>query len=113
MNTKTREALETLDTAARQIVELFAKKYYNYDLEADYVYAIADDPIGVWGVGDEFWDFNNIVTALRYDADEGTLYDWYYEIYADGNKQFISLKLWLKGVRPKGLGGCEQAEAKK
>lgn len=109
MDSKTRSALESLDTAARRAVDIFIKKYYD---EA-YAYAIADDPIGVWGIGDEFWNFNDIVTALQYDADESTLYDWYYEIYADGNKQFISLKLWLKGVRPKGLGGCEQAEAKK
>lgn len=113
MDTKTREALETLDTTARQIAELFVKRYCNYDLEADYVYAVADDPTGAWGVGDEFWNFDDMVTALQYDADEGTLYDWYYEIYADGNKQFISLKLWLKGVRPKDLDNRKQVEAKK
>lgn len=28
------------------------EKYY--DMSANYVYAVADDPIGTWGVGDEF-----------------------------------------------------------
>ena len=104
MDTKTREALEALDTTARQIAELFVKKYYDYDLEADYVYAVADDPTGAWGVGDEFWNFDDMVTALRYDADEGTLYDWYYKIYTaehDDSVPFINLKSWLKGIRPK------------
>ena len=106
MDTKTRNALEALVTTARQIAELFAKKYYDYDLEADYVYAVADDPIGAWGVGDEFWDFNNMVTALQHNADRETLMDWYYKIYTaehDDSVPFISLKLWLKGMRPKDL----------
>lgn len=106
MDTKTREALEALDTTARQIAKLFVKKYYNYNLEADYVYAVADDPTGAWGVGDEFWNFDDMVTALQYDADEGTLYDWYYEMYAEDNDDhtpYINLKSWLKGVRPKDL----------
>ena len=115
MDTKTREALEALDTTARQIAELFVKRYCNYDLEADYVYAVADDPIGVWGVGDEFWNFDDMVTALRYDADEGILYDWYYKIYTaehDDSVPFINLKSWLKGIRPKDLDKRGQMEVK-
>nr|DAV76469.1 MAG TPA: hypothetical protein [Caudoviricetes sp.] len=106
MDTKTRNALEALDTTARQIAELFVKKYYDYDLEVDYVYAVADDPTGAWGVGDEFWNFDDMVTALRHNADRETLMDWYYKIYTaehDDSVPFISLKLWLKGMRPKDL----------
>ena len=104
MDTKTRNALEALDTTARQIAELFVKKYYDYDLEADYVYAVADDPTGAWGVGDEFWNFDDMVTALQYDADEDTLMDWYeYQLDAPSGEPVINLKSWIKGIRPKDL----------
>lgn len=114
MNTKTRDALEALDTTARQIAELFVKKYYNYDLEADYVYAVADDLTGAWGVGDEVWSFDDMVTALRYNADKETLMDWHeYQLdNAASDKPCINLKSWLKGFRPKDLDKREQVEAK-
>lgn len=115
MDTKTREALEALDTTARQIAKLFVKKYYSYNLEADYVYAVADDPIGAWGVGDEFWSFDDMVTALRYNADKDTLMEWY-EHQLDSTapgKLGINLKSWLKDVRPEGFYNHKQAEAKK
>lgn len=104
MNTHTRQALETLDTAARQVAELFAKKYYECTLESEYIYNVGDDPIGVWNIGDEFWDFNDMVVALQHNADRETLMDWYYEVYAEENDDrtpFINLKSWLKGIRPK------------
>jgi hypothetical protein len=113
MDTKTREALEALDTTARQIAELFVKKYYDYDLEADYVYAVADDPIGTWGVGDEFWGFDDMVVALQHNVDRETLIDWYYEMYAEDNDNhtpYINLKSWLKGVRPKDVKQVEVEE---
>ena len=68
MDTKTRNALEALDTTARQIAELFVKKYYDYDLEADYVYAVTDDPTGAGGVGDEFWNLADMVNAIQHAA---------------------------------------------
>lgn len=37
MDTKTREALEMLDTASRQIAEQFAKKYYECGLDSENV----------------------------------------------------------------------------
>lgn len=106
MDNKTRNALEALDAAAHQIAGLFAKKYYQCGLDSDYAYNVGDDPIGVWSMGDEFWGFDDMVTALQHSADRETLMDWYYEIYAaehDDSVPFISLKLWLKGMRPKDL----------
>ena len=102
---KARNALENLDTAARQIVELFAKIYYECGLDSEYIYNVGGDPIGVWGMGDEFWGFDDMVTALRYDADKETLMNWHE--YQIGNvvsdEPVINLKSWLKGLRPKDL----------
>ena len=106
MNTHIRQALETLDTAARQVAELFAKKYYECTLESEHIHNIGDDPIGVWGMGDEFWGFDDMVVALQYNADRETLIDWYYEMYSEDNDDhtpYINLKSWLNGIRPKGL----------
>lgn len=106
MSNKTRNALEAFDTAARQIVELFAKIYYQCGLDSEHIYNIGDDPIGVWGMGDEFWGFDDMVVALQYNADRETLIDWYYEMYSEDNDDhtpYINLKSWLNGIRPKGL----------
>ena len=62
-------------------------------------------------MGDEFWDFNNMVVALQHNADRETLMDWYYEVYAEENDDrtpFINLKSWLKGIRPKDLVEVKQ-----
>ena len=114
MNTHIRQALETLDTAARQVAELFAKKYYECTLESEHIHNVGDDPIGVWNMGDEFWDFNDMVVALQHNADMDTLINWYYEMYAkenDDRTPYINLKSWLKGMRPKNfrplLGGAK------
>ena len=106
METKTRNALETLDTAAHQIAELFAKVYYECGLDSEYVYNVGDDPIGVWNMGDEFWNFDDMVTALQKNADRESLIDWYYEMYAEENDDrtpYINLKSWLKGIRPRSV----------
>lgn len=114
MNTHIRQALETLDTAARQVAELFAKKYYECTLESEHIHNVGDDPIGVWNMGDEFWDFNDMVVALQHNADMDTLINWYYKMYAkenDDRTPYINLKSWLKGMRPKNfrplLGGAK------
>lgn len=114
MNTHIRQALETLDTAARQVAELFAKKYYECTLESEHIHNVGDDPIGVWNMGDEFWDFNDMVVALQHNADMDTLINWYYEMYAkenDDRTPYINLKSWLKGMCPKNfrplLGGAK------
>lgn len=66
-------------------------------------------------MGDEFWDFNDMVVALQHNADRETLMDWYYEIYTaehDDSVPFINLKSWLKGIRPKDLDKRGQVEVK-
>ena len=66
-------------------------------------------------MGDEFWDFNDMVVALKHNADRETLMDWYYEIYTtehDDNVPFINLKSWLKSIRPKDLDKRGQTEVK-
>jgi hypothetical protein len=106
MDNKTRNALEALDTAARRIAELFAKEYYECGLDSEHIYSVGDDPIGVWSMGDEFWGFDDMVTALQYNADRETLIDWYYKMYADDNDDhtpYINLKTWLKGIHTKNL----------
>lgn len=99
---KARNVLENLDTAVRQIVELFAKIYYECGLDSEYIYNVGGDPIGVWGMGDEFWGFDDMVTALRYDADKETLMNWYEHQIGNAvpDEPVINLKSWLKGFRP-------------
>ena len=99
MDAKTRDTLETLDIAARQIAKLFAKKYYGYGI--DRIYCIANDPIDAWFIGNFLWRFGDMVTALQRNVDKDVLMEWHEHklVNMAAGRPVIRLDLWIKGLR--------------
>lgn len=76
LDTETRETLETLNKASRQLGKLFMAKYYDYKPLLNNVRVVASehrDVCGMWVINSEVWSLSDMMVALEYNADKKTL----------------------------------------
>ncbi len=66
--------LKQFTTAVDSLAQLFCKKYF--DNTEDW-YWISDEREGVLSVGDYFFNLEDIVTSIRYNATEKQVFEWY------------------------------------
>ncbi len=86
-----------IEVQALVMVKEFMQRF-DYD---DEPYPIGGEYFGVWGFSDEFWDFQNIITALKSDITPESLSKWYWSSVDKAGKDetVINLKSWIKGAR--------------
>jgi hypothetical protein len=77
--------------------EFMSIYYHEYD--EDDCYWIGEDIGGICSIGDEYWNINNMVDALRYKVSEKLLFKWYYDVHVNEQaevnynlKSYISFK---------------------
>lgn len=63
------------NTACDKLAAEFIKRYYGE--EADGGDWVADEAGGVLYVNDDYWDFKDILTALKENVPSATLFKWY------------------------------------
>ena len=66
--------LTKFNKAVDELTEFFVKKYF--DKDADF-YFISDEREGVLSVNDYFFNLEDIITSIRFNATEKQLFEWY------------------------------------
>jgi len=62
-----------------RILDLFIEKYYaEYGYSPEF-YWIAEETGEVASIDDDFWNMSDMITALRLNIEEDTLFEWYYD----------------------------------
>ena len=86
--------IEAYEKAVLDITDEFLKKYY----DEPSTYWIADQIGGVIFIDDEFWRFNDILTAIKLNADADVLQEWYCGSLDahEQNKTFPNLGNYIK-----------------
>ena len=93
--------LKNYDKACIEIAKEFWNKYFKEDeediFEFNYphnVYAIGGQLDGIWQVNDYYFNIQDFVIALRYNATWDQLTEWYYGVIERGKTQ--NLENYLK-----------------
>lgn len=87
-----------IEKMAREKVYEFTDRFGYTPLEH---YPIGDEYFGTWSIGDEFWDFQNIIHALKSGITADELSSWYWQTsdrYAE-EKPVVNLSSWIMGAR--------------
>lgn len=93
------EAIKQYKQACEEVREAFVQKYYNtYPEWTDESEWVAGDIGGVLAVNDEYWSIADMVTALKLDANEKDLFDWYNDSIdaAIRQQEYYNLENYLK-----------------
>lgn len=87
-----------IEDQAQEMVYNFVEWYGVPDAQ---VYPIGGEVFGVWEINDEFWGFQDIITALKSDITPESLSEWYRKTnaHAQALRPRINLKSWIMGAR--------------
>jgi hypothetical protein len=75
--------LEQYEKICYKIAQTFWENYYKcedsdqWSDQLKYDPPVADEPYGVWCFGDDWWGFDEMVTALQFEATREQLDEWY------------------------------------
>lgn len=89
------DLIEKYWKACQGIADVFIKKYYSEEADGDWV---GGEVGGVIFICDDFWGFDDLVTAIQFKAPKEKLFKWYYESFDrhQEGRSFVNLKTYLK-----------------
>ena len=88
--------VQKYEAACELVRKDFMKKYYSEYTSDDDYYWIGMSIGEVCGIGNEFWNVDNMVDALKYKPTDEQLFSWYYDEHLKPEGQSYNLKNYIK-----------------
>ena len=90
---KKQETIDLFETACNEVAEKFNNLYFGGEADVDW---ISDTPGEVCLMSDYFFDMDFMLTALRYDATEKQVFDYYDLLIKAEGLPDVNLKNYIK-----------------